>query len=209
MASAIGRGATASFLCVASALLLAGCGATNGGDVVGNLLAFNSLKAPPPIDAQKPIVDVDCPEVTVDNGGGTVRIYAGADQSNDDVKYQYDIGQYARQCDVENGQLAIKVGVEGRVLLGPAGSAGTFVAPVRIAIERQSDDSIVTQQVYQTPVTVAPGVGEAVFDTVSQPFLVPFTRQQADQDYSIVVGFDQPGAASKPAKAKPRRRRHV
>lgn len=201
------RAARAGGVCLVLALLLAACGASNSGDVLGNLLAFNSVGAPPSPAAPKTVALVDCPVVNVDDANATVRVYAGADQSNQDVRYQYDIGQVARQCEVENGQIAIKVGVEGRVLIGPQGSAGSFVAPVRIAITRDSDNQTLADKVYPTAVTVQPGVGETVFDTVSEPFLVPYTGEHADQVYSITVGFAQAGAAKKPVARARRRRR--
>ena len=44
------------------------------------------------------------------------------------------MGEIARECRVAGNQLIIKIGVEGRVLLGPAGSPGTFTVPVTIAV---------------------------------------------------------------------------
>ena len=201
-------GAKAAAGCVAAAILLAGCGATSGvgGGALGNLMAFNSLQAPP-LAEQKQIFKVDCPTVAVDDAASSVRVGAGG--ASGDIKYQYDFGQLARQCDVENGQIAIKVGVEGRIVLGPAGTPGTFVAPVRIAVKRESDGKIVAEKIYRTDVSVPAGSGEAVFDTVSDPLIVPYTREQADQDYSIVVGFAQAGGPSGggPSVAHPKRRR--
>lgn len=197
-------GARACGVGVASALFLSACASSGGGSAVfGNLLAFNSVNAPQQV-AHKIPVKVECPAVTVADQGSSVRVYSGADHSNDDVRYQYDLGQLARQCAVENGQIAIKVGVSGRVLLGPAGSPGAFTVPILIAVRRESDRKIVASKVYRTSVVVPAGGGQALFTTVSQPLLVPYTREEADQDYTIRVGFDQGGKAE---SSRPRRRR--
>ena len=200
-------GAKASGVCLTAALLLAACSASGGGggNALGNLLAFNSLSAPP-LQAQNKVIKVDCPAVLADDSTSSDRVFVGGSQSSDQVRYQYDIAQLARQCDVENGQLAIKVGVEGRLVLGPAGAAGSFVAPVHIQIKRQSDGKVLVDKVYRTNVTVPAATGEAVFDTVSEPLVVPFTREQADQDYSISVGFAQRDVANPVPRGKRRRR---
>ena len=90
-----------------------------------------------PVAAQ----DINCPEVTVADGGAALRV-GGADNAS--VRYQFNIGDTARQCDPAGpGQAAIKIGVAGEVVIGPAGSAGTFSAPIKITDhagrQRQTD----------------------------------------------------------------------
>ncbi|HVB89724.1 MAG TPA: hypothetical protein VND97_05940 [Beijerinckiaceae bacterium] len=204
MATAIG-GARACGICVASALLLGACASNGDGSaVLGNLLAYNSVNAPPTKPLDTPI-RVDCPEVSVADSGASVRVYSGASHSNESVRYQYDIGQLARQCSVVDGQISIKVGVAGRVLIGPAGSAGDFTVPIRVSIRRLSDDKTLVSQVYRTQVDVPHGSGQSLFTTVSQPLSVPYTRVEADRDYHISVGFDQPGAKAPRRRARRRR----
>jgi hypothetical protein len=203
-AARVGAGLTA-------ALLLAGCssiGSSVGnavggaGNMFGNLLAFHSPSAPPLDKATGLPKVVGCPEISVDDGAGALRVYAGADHSSDGVRYQIDIADYARQCDPQNNQLGIKVGVRGRFILGPAGAPGDYFAPVRIAIKRQSDDSVVTEKVYRT--AVAPQGGETTFETISDPMFVPIMSDHADQDYTIAIGLDQ--SADQPPKPAKKRR---
>lgn len=198
-------GTRACVVSVALALLLGACASTGGGSAVfGNLLAFNSINAPPQVALKTPI-KVDCPQVSIDDNGSDLRAYAGADHTNDTVRYQFDIGQLARQCSVQNGQILIKVGVAGRVLIGPAGSSGVFTVPIRIALRRESDKKVVSTQVYRQSVAIPAGRQLGLFTLVSQPLTAPYTRRQADEDYSIRVGFDQgPRAAT---RRTPKRRR--
>ena len=100
---------------------------------------------------------LQCPTVEVLDGTASSRVYAGADQSNSNVKYQFSIGDVVRECSHVGDQLVLKVGVEGRVLIGPAGTPGTFAAPVRIAVRRDKDDKPVATKLYQIPVAIPGG----------------------------------------------------
>ncbi len=195
-------------LSTALAACSGGTGSTINGSTFGNLLAFNSLKAPPlPATAAKAEIDVDCPEVTILEGAAALRTFAGADQSNANLRHQFSMGELARECRVENNQLKIKVGVSGYVLAGPAGSAGSFTVPVRIAVRRDVDQKILVSELYRAPAALQANESQTTFIVVSEPLSVPFTRRDSDEEYSIIVGFDQAGGAVKPAKPTPRKQR--
>ena len=71
-----------------------------------------------PVAAQ----DINCPEVTVADGGAALRV---GGPENSSVRYQFNIGDTARQCDpAGTGQATVKIGVAGEVVMGPAGQAG-------------------------------------------------------------------------------------
>ena len=55
-------------------------------------------------------------------------------EANPAVRYQFDIFETARECKVEGAQFAIKVGVAGRLLIGPVGAAGAYSAPLRVVV---------------------------------------------------------------------------
>ena len=42
-----------------------------------------------------------------------------------DLRYQATIIRTARECQVNSGVMTMKVGIEGRVITGPAGGPGT------------------------------------------------------------------------------------
>ena len=66
------------------------------------------------------------------------------------MRYQFNIGDTARQCDPAGpSQAGLKIGVKGEVVIGPAGSAGTFSAPLKITVTRNSDKTDVFSQTYQ------------------------------------------------------------
>jgi hypothetical protein len=201
---------------IAAASMLGGCGGssvrgpgsfdaddTSTSQRLANLLAFNKKTEPelPP----KPADKVNCPEIMVLDGTAAQRVYAnGNEGSNAGLRYQFSIGDVARECAVQNGQIALKVGVEGKVLLGPAGSPGSFSPPVRIVVVRESDQQPVVSKLYKASVSIPTGQTVAGFTVVSEPLYVPFTKEHAEDDYTIKVGFDSGPEKEKPA---PRQRK--
>ncbi len=180
-------------------LALAGCSSLPGGgvsgadpgDTFGNILAFRSPTAPP-VETAKVAEKVNCPIVDVSQGGAAVRVGGG---SNSSVRYQYSMGDLARECAVENGQIVMRVGVEGKILLGPSGSPGTFTVPVKVQIRRESDEKIIETKIYRVAANVPAGAAQGAFSVVSDTFRVPFISEDAFDDYQIFVSFDGSGGA--------------
>ncbi len=196
------RGVRAMAL-VSAGLALGGCAATEklmpssdgGGSVFGNLLAFNTTTPGAVPNAARPDAPLQCPTVEVLDGTASYRTYAGTDQSNGNVRYQFSMGEVARDCTKSGSQILLKVGIEGRVLLGPAGAPGSFTVPVRIAVRHDADGKAVATKLYQVPATIAAGTDSTPFQVVSDPIAVPFVSSDADSDYTILVGFDAAGKA--------------
>jgi hypothetical protein len=139
-----------------------------------------------------------CPEVIVLEGTTASRAYAGTPPSSANLKYQYALTDTARECSAEGKDLAIKIGVAGRVLLGPAGNAGNFAVPVRMAVLGKRDNQPILSKLYHAAVTLAPGQTQADFTIISEPLRVPFIQDHTDEDYTIRVGIDEGPAAEKP-----------
>ena len=202
-----------SGLTAVALLALAGCGGGPSGnsgdaaDVLGNLAAFNSPRAPDLPPARRREVPVDCPIVQVADGQSAYRAYAGADRSSAGVKYQYSIGEVARECIAADGQIEIRIGISGYVQAGPAGASGTFNVPLRVVIRREGSDAAVVTKIYRVPTSIPPGDAATTFAHVTETINLPYLREAADEDYSIFVGFDGSGGENKPATAASRRPR--
>jgi hypothetical protein len=168
---------------------------------LNNLMALVEFK---PLPAQpKPTDPLVCPEIEILDGTAADRIYApGDEQSNETVRYQFSIDDVARDCQVSAGQVAMKIGVAGRVLLGPVGSPGAYPAPIRVAIINISDGTPVVSKLYQVPTEVADGQTEAPFTFVSDPLNVPVSSAHFAEDYTIKVGFDSGGNGKKQPEAQ-------
>lgn len=204
-----GKGGFALVFAGVLALPLAACGGAPSeggvGSTIGNLIAFNSTKAPAAPAAKGPSeIEVECPEVLVAEGQSAMRAYAGADKSSAGLRNQFSFGEMSRECRATEGKIDIRVGVSGYALLGPVGAPGSFQAPVRISVRRDSDGQTVQSKTYRVAATIAPGQAQAAFTLVSDPLTVPLIRTDAAQDYTIFVGFD--GSPEKPQQAAPKRR---
>ena len=194
---------------LSTALALAGCGAVSSvGSSVGGFFSHQnpnvqSLNAgvDPRQMAGKPArspgekmkvlpvasQDINCPEVDVADGGAALRV-GGPD--NPSVRYQFNIGDTARECDPAGpGQAALKIGVAGEVVIGPAGAAGTFSAPLKITVTKQGDPKPVFSQTYRVEATTD-GVSAGQFRVVTDPISLPMPTLQLADVYSISVGFE-------------------
>ena len=135
--------------------------------------------------------DLDCPDVAVAEGGASSRV-GGA--TNESVRYQFTIGDVARECDPQGGQFALKVGVSGRLLIGPAGSPGSYGTSLHVQVKRDADGKVLIDKTYRISADTA-GAAQAPFRFVTEPFLLPLTRARLADDYSVSVGLGQGGGA--------------
>ena len=194
------------------ALALAGCGGptlyspdNSASTKVANLLAFNSTTAPSAAPVGGLQASASCPEVVVLEGTAAQRVFAGA-ESSENLRYQFSIGDVARECYVQGNQLTIKVGIEGRVLLGPAGSPGNFTVPIRIAVLSEKTQEPVTSKIYRIPATIAPGQSATNFSFLVDPLVVPNVSDHSDDDYNIKLGIDAGGAGVAEKMSRRRKR---
>ena len=125
----------------AVALALSGCGSTSALLKSSPLDMFStSSKATndtPPAPGAITADDIDCPDVQVRTGASTLIIGSKPGEGEPtalDVRYQGSIIRTARECHVNAGMMTMKVGVEGRIITGPAGGPGTVDVPLRIAV---------------------------------------------------------------------------
>jgi hypothetical protein len=162
---------------------------------------LNRGKSETSSDASKTEQTLDCPEVQVPSGESSLRV---GGEGSTSVRHQFSVGEVARECAVVGNQLTIKVGVKGRLLIGPAGSAGSYSAPLRIGIRKTLGEQVVVSKVFNVGGTIAPGAPGAEFTVVTEPLAVPFTTLHAADDYEVVVGFGKDGKAAPSEKRKRR-----
>jgi hypothetical protein len=144
---------------------------------------------------------IDCPTIEVQDGTAFVRV---GGQANDSVRYQFDIVNTARECHLQGNQFGVKIGVAGHLLIGPAGTPGAYSTQLRLVVRRDSDQKAVFSQAYKIAADTAGGT-QAPFQFVSEPIMLPYTHQEADQDYTLLVGFDTGHVAEAP---KTHRKKH-
>jgi hypothetical protein len=143
--------------------------------------------------------DINCPEITIADGGAALRV---GGPENASVRYQFNIANTARECDPAGpSEAALKVGVKGTVVIGPAGSAGTFNAPLKITVTRDSDKTAVFSQTYRVDATTD-GVAAGQFRVVTDPISLPMATLQLADVYSITVGFEGGTGGPSPVRHK-------
>jgi hypothetical protein len=144
--------------------------------------------------------DLECPTIDVPDGTASLRV-GGPD--NPSVRYQFDISQTARECDPAGAnQFGLKVGVSGHLAIGPAGKPGAYNAPLRITVRSTPDQKVVFTKTYKIDADTGTAA-ETVFQFVSDPIVLPMTRKELSEDYSVAVALDN----SPTEVAHPRKRR--
>jgi hypothetical protein len=166
---------------------------------ISNFFAGASATAPQPVAGASS--DVECPFIDIRQGAATLTIREDGGNAAMSLKYQGTFVRAARQCSVVAGQMVIKLGVQGRIVLGPAGGPGEVNVPLRIAVvERKPDHSktIVTKLI-NIPVIVRSVDDNPTFTHVEDGLSFPLPSAAELQNYIIYIGFD-PLAAEAPAK---------
>jgi len=139
--------------------------------------------------------EVECPGVDIRTGASTLEVAAKADQPTaGDLRYQVSFGQTARECSVQSGTMAIKVGVQGRIILGPKGSPGQIDIPLRYDVVREGPEpKTVVTKFKRLAVSLAPGQTHVQFVDVEEGLNFPLPPRAELEAYIIYVGFDEIG----------------
>lgn len=176
---------------IAAALLVGSLGACNSagesstGSTLSNLLRYGSTTEPP---AATPIPQeyLDCPGVLVSENGASVRQGSS----------QLAIANVARQCiERPGGAVSVKVGIEGRALLGAGGGSARFDTQLTIVLKR--GDRILASRVRRVSVAIPPGQTQASFTVIESDLIVP----AGTGEFDIEVGFGS-GRAAAPARRR-------
>jgi hypothetical protein len=188
--------------------LLAGCSTIE--NVMGPIGNMGDIfkQGPAPADPDNPNanpnaqVDADenCPSATIRQGASAWAQNAGQGPTN--VRYQASITQIARECAVLGSTMTIKVGVEGRLVVGPKGGAGNVTVPLRIALVQEGPQPRpIVSKFYAVQVNVPQGATTVNFSQVEDDLTFPIPADKNLERFVIYVGFDPQGAAP-PSKAK-------
>jgi hypothetical protein len=149
--------------------------------------------------------DVNCPAVEIRRGASTLSVGSGPEKTAMTLKYQGSFARADRECSVADANLVMKIGIEGRIILGPAGSPGQVDVPLRIAVVYETPGGMKTiaTKFVLVPVTIAAGQGNVNFTHVEDgiSFPIPSPATQLD-DYIVYIGFD-PVSAEARGKQKP------
>jgi hypothetical protein len=195
-------------------LLLAGCGAS-----LSSLNIFDSNKATTeaPVDgiaAAPGKDDIECPGVQVRTGaavlsiGNDTKATAEGEPGALNLRYQGTIVRFARECHVAAGVMTMKVGIEGRVITGPAGGPGKVDVPLRIAVVQEGvTPKPVASKFAMIPLEITAAVDRVTFTHIEEGLSFPMPTPAGLIDaYVVYIGFDTMAAQQQKKKPAPRRR---
>ena len=205
---------------LAGALLLSGCssGTTPTGtadtSLAGRFPSLLSGPASPPAKAaagDPSFNPDDCPTIDIRTGAGTLALGGKpTDSSAADGRYQLTFSQLALQCTASGSTLAIKAGVQGRIIVGPAGGPGPVDVPLRYAVVREgAEPKTILTKFKRIAAEVPPGETNVVFSDVEDGLSFPIPPKAELIAYVLYVGFDSIGDApeKKPAPKTPASKR--
>jgi hypothetical protein len=149
----------------------------------------------------------DCPVVDIRSGASTLTMNGPGEASPNTLRYQATIARLARECAVRGPMMTVKVGVQGRVVVGPAGGPGQVDVPLRYAlIQEGPEPKPILTKLYQFAVNIPEGQGNVPFLHIEEDLTFAVPSRAALDNYVIYVGFDA-AAVKQEAPKKTRRSR--
>ncbi|MCK0206877.1 hypothetical protein MWN33_02400 [Starkeya koreensis] len=197
------------------ALLLAGCagngigggngnegpmgvGNADGQGAFGSSMETTTVAAPSGGDSA---ADFTCPPIQVRGGAAAWQV---TDPGDGRVRYQATLGQFSRECHFTAPDMSMRIGIQGRVLLGPSGGPGKLTVPIRLAVVEEGPvPKSVWTKFYSVPVEVGAGVMQVDFGLVATDVVFPRPSPAASERYIVYVGFDPQGSEEKPQRQRP------
>jgi hypothetical protein len=161
----------------------------SAGSTLRNFALYGGATQPPsqqPTDNER---DFTCPSVTVAENGAA---YRNTPATASSVNFQASLINTARECAFQGNQVSIRVGIEGRLLLGTNGKPGTYSVPVKIQVKRRND--VVMQRFAQVSVTIPSNDTQAEFAHIEERITVPISETDPGDEYDVYVSLDSSGA---------------
>jgi hypothetical protein len=198
--------------------LLSGCGggsmfgassdsSPSIGDRFGQLFGSRSQavgEAPPPaVDNE-----LSCPSVSIRAGASTYAVGApGKPAVGNDLRYQATITRTARDCTLSGGQIAARIGIQGRVIAGPAGNPATVEIPIRVAVVQGGvQEKTIATKVYRTTVSMSEA-NSVPFSLVAEDMVYPVPPGATGDSYIFYIGFDPQAVKPEPAARAARKKK--
>jgi hypothetical protein len=217
-AGRIGSPRVALALAVAG-ILLSGCGggsmfggsssdpSPSIGDRFGQLFGSKSQavgeRAPAAVDNE-----LECPPVSIRAGASTFAVGApGKPASGNDLRYQATITRTARDCTASGGQIVARIGIQGRVIVGPAGNPPSVEIPLRVAVVQGGiNEKTIATKVYRTTVSLTEA-SSVPFSLVAEDLAYPVPPGATGDSYIFYIGFDPQALTPEPKARAPRKKK--
>src|SRR4051812_7644334 len=135
--------------------------------------------------------DLTCPPVAVRAGASTFAVAPpGKQPLGNDLRYQATITKTARQCTIDAGQITARIGIQGRVIAGPAGAPSSVQIPLRVAVVQGGvGEKTIATKAYQTTVSMSED-SSVPFTLVADDLVYPAPTDGTGDSYVFYIGFD-------------------
>ena len=159
--------------------------------------------APPPVNNE-----LSCPPVTIRAGASTFAVGApGKEAAGNDLRYQATITRTARDCTQSADHITARIGILGRVIVGPAGAPATVEVPLRVAVVQGGvQEKTIATKVYRTTVTMN-AEGSVPFSLVAEDVVYPVPSGATGDAYIFYIGFDPQALKPEPAPRAARKKK--
>jgi hypothetical protein len=161
----------------------------------------------PPQAAPDSQSELTCPPVSIRAGASTYAVAApGKQPVGNDVRFQVSISKTARDCNLNGGLITARIGIQGRVIAGPAGAPTQVEIPLRVAVVQGGvTEKTIATKVYRTTVAMSEA-GSEPFSLVAEDLVYPVPPGATGDSYIFYIGFD-PQALKPEPKAAPRKKK--
>jgi hypothetical protein len=174
-----------------------------------NQLMGRSPSSSPSTGAAQPVdgVEIDCPVVKIRAGASTFAVgVPGKPAAGSDLRYQATITRTARDCTRSGGQITARIGIEGRVISGPAGAPPAVEIPLRVAVVQAGvQERTIATKVFRT--TVSMSEGNVPYSLVGEDLVYESPPGRSSDAYIFYIGFDPQALTPEAPARKPARKK--
>ena len=151
--------------------------------------------------------DLTCPPVAVRAGASTFAVAPlGKQPVGNDLRYQATITKTARECSINAGQITARIGIQGRVIAGPAGAPSSVQIPLRVAVVQGGvGEKTIATKAYQTTVSMSED-SSVPFTLVADDLIYPAPTGGTGDSYIFYIGFDPQALKPEPKPKAPKKK---
>ena len=168
-------------------MVLSGCNAGSLGGGLGLSSSEPAAATPAAAPAQQAFVQGFCPQISLRDGTAVYRSYArGKEGDAEQVVFQASLADSTRSCARTESTLTVNALIQGRLVSGPQGKAGTINLPVRVTVTDGGQE--VFNELEQYPVSLA-DVNTPTQFVYTKAINVPGNVSGMTR---VFIGFEQP-----------------
>jgi hypothetical protein len=161
-----------------------------------------------PTEPSEAQVEENCPPVSIRAGASTYAVGAsGKAATGNDVRFQATITRTARDCTKAGGEITARIGIQGRIIAGPAGAPASVEIPLRVAVVQGGvSEKVIATKPYRTTVTMSED-GNVPFTLVADDLVYPVPPGATGDSYIFYIGFDPQALAPEPKPRAPKKKK--